>query len=286
MREPQSTDETSRQRSRKAKISAAFATVILTLGSGITSAVPSSAALTPDFCEFAMLIAVRGTNAPAGKGSMHSDRLYTSGGFGSEFQTLQNYASAGDVPWFVTSLKYPAVAISVDNVYTTSLAAGTASLVAELNYLADACGINTPPAVFLMGHSQGGAVVLNALSSPNLTTSGRGIVMGAAVFGEPNYAANQPINAPGVSQNSNNGMFGPRSAAQIDGLNSYKHWGWPQYQSSEGWVYKIRSYCLAGDRFCANSMDANAIDIHNSYAATTQVNDAFQWFQYLLTDFN
>lgn len=89
--------------------------------------------------------------------------------------------------------------------------------------------------VLLMGHSQGATVVLNALASPNLTASARARVIAAAVFGDPNYATNQPINAPGA-QNASSGIFGPRSFNQRLTLNSMRFWGWPQGGSGQDWV--------------------------------------------------
>lgn len=68
-----------------------------------------------------------------------------------------------------------------------------------------------------------------------------------------------------------------------DQLNAMKHWGWPYRSTKMGWVQAVRSYCLAGDYFCASSTGSQAMSIHNSYGAL-RAYDAYQWMDYTLSN--
>lgn len=253
----------------------------LLLGGVLSSAAPANAALTGNICDFAVIIAVRGTNAPAGSGSVHNGRLYDSGGYGGELDQIRVHAAAAAPSYYVAALNYPAGAAN----YPVSVASGMNTLVQELNWLANQCG-QYGPTVFLMGHSQGADVVLNAFANPSLSAKARQSIRGIAVFGDPAYKANQPINVAG-SQNGSSGLFS-RNQTAINTLNGFKYWGYPPNSNTVGYQQQIRSYCFEGDAFCdsTNPGGQAAINIHNSYEANNKVFEAFKWFEYLTTDFN
>jgi len=164
-----------RQRAWTSMLSAA-----LLLGGVFGSAAPANAALTGDICEFAVIIAVRGTDAPAGSGSVHDGRLYASGGHGDQLDQIPTLAAAAPPAYYVRGLNYPAGGAN----YPVSVANGMNTLVQELNWLANQCG-QYGPTVFLMGHSQGADVVLNAFANPSLSAKARQSIRGIAVFGDP-----------------------------------------------------------------------------------------------------
>lgn len=268
------------RRSRRNSFLTSVIASVMVLALGVLGAAPANAALTPDICEFGVAIGVRGTDAPAGTPwAGHGGRLYGSGGWGDQLNQVPIHAGFGGIPWFAAALNYPA---SGGVGFVASIDTGTSNLVAELNYLATACG-SYLPAVVLLGHSQGAIVVLNALASPNLSANARRMVRGAAVFGDPYYTPWQAINAPG-SQNLRGGFLGQRSSAVRSVLDSYQAWGWLPDQTGEGWVHLIRSYCSAGDYFCANNATDAGMTIHNSYKSNNIVYGAWLWLEDRVTD--
>ena len=108
------------------------------------------------------------------------------------------------------------------------------------------------------------------------------MIRAVTLFGDPTYVPSDPFNAPGSP--SGHSILG-RLSSQSAALAAYKFMGWPQGSSSQGWVYKIREYCLAGDAVCQSGSGANAWAIHNSYRPVKTTN-AKSWIEYMLTSSN
>lgn len=184
---------------------------------------------------------------------------------------------------YVAALNYPASG-SVD--YPSSIEAGRATLVTELNWVVEQCGTVTP-AVFLAGHSQGAAVILEAMTDrvggSNLSARAKSAIRAVVAYGDPNFAVNQPINVPG-SATDVGGILGPRLQTFSDQLNAYRAWGWPMGGSSQDWVQKIRSYCYPGDAICNRGTGSDAMDIHNLYGENSTT-EAYQWMEYMVNAF-
>ena len=187
--------------------------------------------------------------------------------------------SNNPLPFVFYSLNYPASATVPD--YFNSLATGRNTLVYELNWLAEQCGTRLP-AIVLAGHSQGGAVIQEALvnwdSAPNLTAKARLAIMAVASFGDPNFSPGQPFDAPASA--STGGRMGTRLQVYSDQLTAFRYWGWPPDTSGEGWVYKVRSWCFSTDYWCATG---NSEAIHNAYDLNFDA--AQSWIQYMLNGF-
>jgi hypothetical protein len=260
---------------------------------GITGVLPIALVTTPspaqaaygNMCDYAVVIGVRGTDAAPGKGSLHSGRLYSDGGFGTEIQPLINQLRRDVFPYYHHALNYPAAG---GTGYIDSVNKGRSRLIAELNYVANSCG-KIKPAVVLAGHSQGAAVVLAALiddgtSSGNLTSKARAMIRAVAVYGDPLFKKSQAMNAPGA-QDQKNGLLGARPSAWTTQLNQLRYVGWPMGGTKAGWVQIIRSYCYAGDLFCASGTGSKAIDIHNSYGVK-ETYKVWQWIDYMLSNNN
>lgn len=261
-----------------ATISAAAVGVIV---AGSVSA-PANASSTNNLCEFGVFIAVRGTGAPAGSSLAHSNRVWLSGGQGDQVADLKaRLASAADpMPFYFESLNYPA---SDGAPLIASVAAGRKALVNELNWLSNQCGSRLP-AVVLAGHSQGAMVITQALSafvdgSPNLTAKAKAMIRAVALFGDPNYSPTDPFDAP--SSPTVQPLL-HRTAGDSAALAAYRYKGWPQGSKTQGWVYKIREYCLAGDEWCQSGTSPKARAIHNAYAPS-QTGPAQLWIDYMLT---
>lgn len=265
---------------RLRRLISAVSALILSLGIGVVGAAPATATPTSDPCKFMVFIGVRGTDATGGVGTgIHSGRIWTQGGKGSQISYLAGLFDSSDMPIWFGALRYPA---SGGTGYAQSVAKGRDTLVTELNYIANLC--STLPATVLAGHSQGADVVLEALTvrsgRPNLSTRAKAMITAAAVFGDPSYRPNEAYNAPG-SPTVRYGMFG-RSVASVGNIASHKFWGYPMGGTGPGWVYKVRSYCKLRDAFCQNAIgDPDAMTIHNSY--TTMMPAARDWINYLVS---
>lgn len=269
---------------RKISRLAAAATLIAisTLGIGAQAA---SGDTTDNLCDFAVFIGVRGTGAPEGANSAHSNRLWRAGGMGGVIAPLKNKVAAKEYPVWSASLNYPA-----NTNYNASVAQGANTLATELNYLATACG-SYVPAVVLAGHSQGADVIATALGWGNwpqgiqLTQKAKAMISAVVLEGDPGFFPGDPWNAPG----SPNGMgIFPRNTVVKDTLKTFRYWGWAQGSSntSASWNSKIRSYCFSGDFFCQNDPTDSGFNIHNSYGNVTQVAKAASWIDYMLIDLN
>lgn len=249
----------------------------------ISGTASAAAAETSGLCDFAQFIGVRGTDAAAGAGLAHGNRVWLTGGHGDEVLVLKaQLKSSSPLPFYFESLNYPAKG-GAD--YPTSVLTGRNTLINEINWIASQCA---GASIVLAGHSQGAAVVLAALTSlntpgyPELTARGRASIKAVAAFGDPNYRPNRAIAAPGNSTGV--GLLGPRPIAYSDQLDGMRYWGWPIGGSAQGWVQKIRSWCYPGDFFCATGTGSNAMAIHNSYG-TKAMTGARQWIEHLFSDF-
>jgi pimeloyl-ACP methyl ester carboxylesterase len=202
---------------------------------GITGVLPIALVTTPspaqaaygNMCDYAVVIGVRGTDAAPGKGSLHSGRLYSDGGFGTEIQPLINQLRRDVFPYYYHALNYPAAG---GTGYIDSVNKGRSRLIAELNYVANSCG-KIKPAVVLAGHSQGAAVVLAALiddgtSSGNLTSKARAMIRAVAVYGDPLFKKSQAMNAPGA-QDQKDGLLGARPSDGLHSSISFDMWVGP-----------------------------------------------------------
>jgi hypothetical protein len=280
---PPSSAKTGRA-SRWRRLLAGIAALTMSGGIAITAAAPAHAAWTSNPCDYGVVIGVRGTDAAPGSGTQHSGRLYASGGWGPQFDSLMNNIGASDLPMFHAGLVYPAGGAD----YFSSVDIGAMNLVNELNYLSTLCGVYAP-SVVLLGHSQGAAVVLKALADPvvgagSLTSAARAMIRAVIVYGDPQFTVNQPINSV-FSESYANGRFGGRSQGELDNLaNWYRVWWWPQGSSNPNkqWVYRIRSYCLSNDYWCATG---GSMDVHNSYASNF-TGDAWNFIYYMMTSSN
>ncbi len=271
------------RKGRLRRLTGAIAALLLAAGLGAVAAPPASAT-SAGICDFGVLLTARGTGAPAGAGLAHSNRVWTTGGHGDELLSLAwHFKSTSPLPMYVASVNYPA---SGDANYFNSVMTGRANLVNEINWLVQQCGTYTP-AIFLAGHSQGGAVVLDSLlqvsAAPNLSARAKSAIRAVVVFGDPNFSPNQPYNAPGSPTNTD-GLMGGGIQAYNDQYASYRSWGWPMGGSGEGWVYKVRSYCYAGDYFCNRGTGPNAMAIHNLYGENSTT-AARQWMEYMVNAF-
>jgi len=248
----------------------------------------ANAASAATICGDAVFLGVRGTDAPAGSGSAHSGRIWTSGGMGDQVASLYTQVVGTGIPYYSASLNYPA---SGGANYSSSVETGVNTLVAELNWLATQCG-SVLPIVILAGHSQGAQVILDALSwatfpyGTELTPNAKKMIRAVAVFGDPTYLPNRSINAPMSASGVAHGIF-PRNLILADSLENsdYSFYGYPYGEHGMGTVYKIRSYCLAGDFFCQSDLSDSNFAIHNSYASPTTgaVINATNWITYMIS---
>ena len=255
--------------------------VVLT---GFMGAAPANAAGASGPCDFAVFIGVRGTGAPGGSNVIHSGRVWASGGMGDQISALAGKESAAPYPVYFESLVYPA---STD--LTNSVAAGSATLINELNYLSTVCG-SYAPAVVIAGHSQGASVIESALGNgqwpqgPTLTDRAKSMIKAVTMFGNPGFFPGDVYNAP--YSPGGTGLF-PRNQVVYNNLTGYRFWGWSQGSTIQNpsWQPRIRSYCASGDFFCQNNPGDSNYAIHNSYKTTT-MSFADSWIHYMLTSTN
>lgn len=267
------------------RVLAGLASTLLASSIALAGSSAAVAATAPGLCDFAVFIGVRGTGAPGGAGLMHNNRAWATGGHGDEIVVLKSgLISNTPLPIYAEALNYPAA----DGAnYVSSVMTGRATLIAEINWIAQTCGPSA--SIILAGHSQGGAVVLSSMLTlegpgyPNLTTAGRNAVQAVAAFGEPNNVPRRAIAAPG-SSTTGSGVLGPRVPSQSDQLDALRYWGWPMGGSGQGWVQKIRSWCFPGDTICTSETGANGMAIHNSYGMKAMT-DARKWIEYMYDAF-
>lgn len=161
-----------------------------------------------------------------------------------------------------SDVDYPAVIISDDSFYSTSLANGIDNLKSQIKSYVDACG--DASRIVLLGYSQGGNVVSTALAgglvrpvplNPKYKKYSTSIsilcpsphaltplpVKGAAVFGDPTHTAGKSY-----------------SAGNADGSGIFRR-VWPSTTLLGTYSSVFRSYCAEGDFFC----DAGgSLDVH------------------------
>ncbi|QYM64310.1 cutinase family protein [Microbacterium sp. Se5.02b] len=183
------------------------------------------------------------------------------------------------MPFYFESLNYPA---APPPHLEDSVNLGVSRLSAEVNYVNQTCPYAP---IVLIGHSQGAMVVSHLLTGatvPALTTSAKNNIRAVALFGDPQYRTGMLTNF--VNQ-PNNGLLSQSLTFPKSSLASYRYWGWPYgATTAEGWVYKVREYCLAGDFFCQSNPNDSSYAIHNSYGQFA--GGVAGWIQFLLTDSN
>lgn len=59
-------------------------------------------------CDYAIVVGVRGTDAPGGSGLMHNGRVWSSGGWGDQLQPLHDALYWGGIPYYTETLAYSA----------------------------------------------------------------------------------------------------------------------------------------------------------------------------------
>lgn len=259
--------------------------ILIAASLGVTLfATPAQAAtaspdtVTLNRCGFATLVAVRGTNEPAGSGSTNGDRTYQSGGFGAILSQLYTqYYPDPDIPIYYEAIKYPAT-VWGGTPYISSVHAGAVTLRAEIENLASACPSTN---ILLAGYSQGAQVigdVLDGESQPQLSATAKAHVRSVVLFGDPSFYPGTAWDAPG--DGTNGGIF----ARNIGAFNS-----WTDrvvYTPSGTYLTsRIRSYCWAGDQYCQNAGPSGA-GIHASYGATATMSAAWGFLKEPLYDYN
>ena len=282
MRDPNSKPTFASWRERwvrlKLRLVAAFGVIVLSLVGGIVGAVPANASI-GGMCDFGIFISIRGTNANVGSTPLHSGRVWATGGEGLIKGLADKLRYNSDMPFAFYSLNYPATTVGPD--YFTSVGIGRSTLVNEINWLAEQCGVFIP-SIVLAGHSQGATiaqeVLVNAPAGPNLTTKGRAAISAIAAFGDPNFSPGQPFNAPASA--STGGVMGPRLQVYSDQIAAHRFWGWPLGTNTEGWIYRTRSWCFSTDYICAGGSNQT---IHNAYDLNFDA--AKTWIEYVLTSF-
>lgn len=252
-------------------------TTIACVIASLVAVVPASATPSTNRCSFAVLITVRGVNAPGGS-NLQNGRVWLTGGHGAQLSPLAS-AFANNAPFtvFVESLAWNANLSSGDSYYEARKNQGVSMLVDEINSLHSACSTTN---IFLAGHSGGAHIVMDTLVSLQNTYAG-GRIKGAVVYGDPSNRANQPYRAPG-SANADGWFW--RDDAGVAALNTYRFYGWSFDNPSNpnpAWQPKVRSYCNYNDWACTHGPQMLWGDpAHNAYTGnTSQVTD---WFMYLV----
>lgn len=232
--------------------------VAITL-TGVSS--PAQAALTTANCPGLSVIAVRGTDVPAPSGTARNNRVWEGAGYGPVLSRLVTYYKNSPLNVNAMGLKYPA---NGGTDYIASVNAGVGNLVREINWIASNCP--TSSRIVLIGHSQGAQIIGDALSNGQISAGGNARIKAAALFGDPAYVKNQPINAPG-NQNDWNGIF-QRGSISRDALNAYK-------APSPGRQQKVRSWCYTNDYPCSYRGNYT---VHSSYLnSTARLNATVNW---------
>jgi hypothetical protein len=135
----------------------------------------------------------------------------------------------------------------------------------------------------LAGHSGGAHVISKALYL--LPSSYQTFVDGVILYGDPSTNPNQTYNAKGVSSSTG---FLHRTDAETSVINGYTYYGWSYDNPTiEAPTYypRVRAYCNTNDWACRNPIAGLWNDpAHNAYTGNTQ--DAFNFMDFLVTDFN
>ncbi|KAI1814013.1 acetyl xylan esterase [Poronia punctata] len=147
------------------------------------------------------------------------------------------------------AVDYPASIIG-DGTYAVSVAKGINDTIEKVQTYVDACGASSQ--IALLGSSQGGNVMTNALAGailePDpLTEAYTQYIKAVTVFGDPTYTKNQVFN---VGNATKSGLFA-RGGASLTKLNTFAD--------------ILRSYCMAGDLFCAGGL---SLATHNAEVPT------------------
>jgi len=263
---------------RRRLLAGAAAIVALTLGS-IHATTPAHAIENKTRCGFLTIIAVRGSNEPAGIGSGASSYIYGYGGYGSG-DTAGGVArfmkSDANIPVYNEALKYPASILPWDNAdaknYLSSEQEGTRNLKSEMNGLASRC----PDTITqLVGYSQGAHVIGNVLQAPSgLSAAAKANLRGVALFADPTYRAGEPWDATG--NGGGNGRF-------VRDKGAFNAWtGWSTTSASK--VNMVRSYCLSNDYFCQSAPGESAQTVHGSYGKNSDLQfKAYLWLKSFVT---
>jgi hypothetical protein len=161
-----------------------------------------------------------------------------------------------DVPIYVESLAYPATdfAPTFAVTYDGSIELGALVLAKEIEYLVAACPYTN---VLLTGYSQGAQVIGNVLAAynqPPLSDEAQAHVTAVALFADPSYVANETWDWNPLA--TANGTFARGQGA----FSGYERLEWVTPEN-QGWIDKVRSYCLAGDLFCQNDLSVSAYEI-------------------------
>ncbi|KAF2722012.1 carbohydrate esterase family 5 protein [Polychaeton citri CBS 116435] len=207
-------------------------TLLLSLPFAVTSPIPTGIEERVTCYSGVYIISTRGSTEPQGEGSI--------GAVSSMIKArVPNSASTGTV--------YPA---TLSN-YQSSENQGVTALTSAIKSYVDACGASSR--VVLLGYSQGAQVIADVLSgspstgSPPISSSQYGkYIKSAILFGDPSFVVGQSYDA-GTSTTS--GIF-PRPQPQLSTLATYGS--------------RIRSYCDAGDPFCAGG---NNLAVHQGYVS-------------------
>lgn len=208
-----------------------------------------------------MFIGVRGTLAPAGSGSAEGGRVYASGGFGQQIQSLVPKFNADAFTTWARAIRYNAAG---GTGYLSSFVDGQQKLLAVLNSLADCGGLM--PLIYLAGHSQGADIVMATLGNSQLKATVWKNIKAVAVFGDPMWSAGKNYNYTAATSGS--GILGPRGPG-ITNLIESRYWiyGYPQTGSTQKWMSRVRSWCYTNDWACqALPLTDSTNASHNNYA--------------------
>jgi hypothetical protein len=235
------------------RIAGLVALSLVGAGVSLAAATPAEAACAP-----VVVIGVRGTDAPAGTGS---GRTYDTGGLGITSGIISDIQREAPGMQSV-GLNYPATAVFPT--FPESVAQGSNTLRAELEYLATSCPTT---GTILIGHSQGAQVIGDVLDSgttPQLSAAAKQNINSMALLGDSSYRTGEPINSP-RSATTGTSLF-PRGAGRFA---SYTRLGYRSAESTTPEVLPIiRSWCYDGDWACQNpalAFDTTSKGLHNNY---------------------
>jgi hypothetical protein len=258
------------------------AAALVSIGFG---AMPAQASTSTTRCGLATQINVRGTNAPAGKGT---GPVYTSGGTDATLNALISYEKPlPNLPIYQEQLAYPAIAIDMSapasKNYLSSVQTGITNLVGEVNSLSSTCPHTN---IILAGYSQGADVIENAIGAysltvykvPALTSASRTMISSVILFGDPDYRPGEKWDATGDGTGVG---LEEKPAGQLTWITNPAYLP-PSYKTL-GVLTAVRSYCLPGDMFCQSNPAGKTI--HQSYVSNLKImNDATVFIAGWLTD--